>query len=279
MEEKKLSQIINLFEFVKNGMLQVDKNWNNFIELTNFYNKNKNLIIKFSNYRVIINESEYEIHNKPKPEEKPKLKMVLIAAIAEKNLIGIGPDIPWKLSNDMKLFKELTQNHVILMGRKTYETFRKPLPNRIHIVLSKRTFPENIPENVFFVNNLEIALDFINSLSCFGNNTENYVKDKFFVIGGGQIYEETIDLADELRITHVFTRTEFIEDEENKVFFPIIKQSDWKVSENLKNWADEKNQFNYNFTTYIRNKFVSETKFNHSLMKKLIINYFVNKIK
>ena len=275
MEEKKLSQYIGIFEFVKNGMLQLPKTVDNFTQLIDVYNKNKNIIIKSSSYRLLINNTEFEIKQTQKVVEKEqKMKMILIAAMDSGNLIAVNNKIPWKLSNDMKRFKETTLNHFILMGRKTFETFPKPLPNRIHVIISKNQI-ENLPDNCYCFLSIEKGIEFINN-----QEISNINQEKFFVIGGGEIYNQTIDLADELNITKVlynFNKGGINED--ISVFFPEINQKEWFFVLNDKHEKDEKNDYFYNFQSYIKKEYIPEIKINSSLTKKLIVNYFINKIK
>lgn len=274
MEEKKLSEHISLFEFVKNGMLQSEKTWENFSNLINIYKKNKNLVIKASNYRVIINETEFEIKNKVQTRESLyPFKIILLAAYDENNLIGIGDVIPWRLSGDMLKFKETTLGNFILMGRKTFETFKRPLPGRTSIIITTNkdyTFPEDNGfdySSCFIFHSIEEAFEWFGKLEI----------PKLYVIGGGEIYQQTIDIADELDLTRVLAKVEVFD--ENPKFFPKVDIDIWKISSNQPKFKNDKNQFDYNFTTYVRKNNFSDIRINYSLIKKLIVNYFTPKIK
>ena len=120
------------------------------------------------------------------------MKISLVAAIAQNNAIGKNNDLLWHLPADFKHFKETTSGHFILMGRKTFESFPKPLPNRTHLIIS-RNKDYKVPENCFLFTSIADAIHFAKQ-----NNQE-----VVYVIGGAEIYKQTIDLADELIITHV----------------------------------------------------------------------------
>jgi dihydrofolate reductase len=108
--------------------------------------------------------------------------ITLIAAVAENNALGKNNDLLWHLPKDFKRFKEITFGHYIIMGRKTFESFPKPLPNRTHIVVSRQK--NYAPIGCIVVKNLEKAFEI-----CPNN-------DVIFVIGGGEIYKQTIAKAD-----------------------------------------------------------------------------------
>ncbi len=145
------------------------------------------------------------------PQPKATSKIVLVAAVAKNNVIGNNNDLPWHYPEELKWFKDITWGRTILMGRKTFESILrkrgKPLENRKHIVLSKNTSYQ-VPGGVFLYHDLNRALaDF---------------SETIYIIGGGEIYFETIDLADEMYITHIDKK--FIGD----VVFPDIKEENWQ---------------------------------------------------
>jgi dihydrofolate reductase len=124
------------------------------------------------------------------PAEKKKVERTIIVAAGENNAIGKDNDLIWHLSDDLKRFKSLTNGHHIIMGRKTFESFPKPLPNRTHIVITRQN-NYKAPDGVIIVNNMEDALDAARS-------------DKQpFIIGGGEIYKQSMLLADKIEITRV----------------------------------------------------------------------------
>ncbi len=140
--------------------------------------------------------------------------IALIAAISENNCIGKENTLPWYLPEDLKRFKKLTSGHVVLMGRKTWESIPdkyRPLPNRTNVVITRQ-------EN-WHADGAQVFSNIQDALAAFKN------KD-LFIIGGGQIYKQTIDLADTLYITHVKNTIEHCD-----VFFPKIDPSLWKKTE------------------------------------------------
>lgn len=144
------------------------------------------------------------------------MAIALIAAVAKNGIIGNKNKLPWNIPEDLKRFKELTNGKAVLMGSRTYESIvgylGKPLPNRTNIVLAGDA---NIafPEGVFVYKSIPEALA--------------AHKDKdIFVIGGGMVYKQMIDLADTLYITHVDKEVE------GDVSFPAIDPAKWnKVSD------------------------------------------------
>lgn len=162
-----------------------------------------------------------------------KSEITLIVAAGENDAIGKDNQLIWHLSDDLKRFKELTNGHHIIMGRKTFESFPKPLPNRTHIVISRQDNYQ-VPSGVIVVNNLEDAFDAAKS-------------DKQpFVIGGGEIYKQAIPYADKIELTRVH------EDFEADTFFPKIDSTIWKESQNRYHAKDEKHTHAFSFITYER---------------------------
>lgn len=175
------------------------------------------------------------------------MKITIIVAKDKNNLIGIGDVIPWRLSGDMKMFKETTLGHHIIMGRKTFETFPKPLPGRKSLIITRDS------EYQFLVN--KESIDYQNC-SIYNSIDECLTSLKLsninnlFVIGGGEIYKQflELDLVDELLVTEVDTYSVVKSDED--VYFPEIDFNVWKEVSRISNKADEKNQFDYAFVKY-----------------------------
>lgn len=161
------------------------------------------------------------------------MQITLIVAKAENNVIGKDNQLIWKLSADLKRFKNLTSGHHILMGRKTYESLGKPLPNRTHLVITRNPDFE-VPDGHFAFASVEEAFIFCNKSGV----------DQLFIIGGGQIYQETINTCDVLEITEV--EAEPVGD----AFFPEINKEIWKETERESFLSDEKNQYPFAFVTY-----------------------------
>lgn len=158
--------------------------------------------------------------------------IILIAAVAENNALGKNNDLLWHLPNDFKRFKEITSGHYIVMGRKTFESFPKPLPNRTHIIISRQ---KNYDQNGCIV-----VQDLQSAISACPKN------ENIFIIGGGEIYAQSIYLADQLDVTRV--HHSFDAD----VYFPAIDPEIWElITENF-NSKDEKHQYDYTFQTFVR---------------------------
>ena len=158
----------------------------------------------------------------------------LIAAIGKNNELGKGNDLLWKLPADQKHFREITTLHTVVMGRKTFESIGRPLPNRRNIVISRDVKYKK--EGVEIVHSLSEALDL------FPNKNE-----EVFIIGGAQIYKEVMPIADKLYITHIQA-----EDRNADVFFPEIIPVVWNEISHEKHDPDEKNLIAYTFSVYER---------------------------
>ena len=160
--------------------------------------------------------------------------ITIIAAIAKNNALGKDNDLIWHLPADLKRFKKVTSGHHILMGRNTFESIGKPLPNRTTIIITRNK--EYFKDGCLIANSIEEAIELV----------EN--KDEIFIIGGAQIYKETIEknLADRLDITLV--HHEF----EADVFFPEIDLTIWEEAARENFIADEKNKFDFSFVSYTK---------------------------
>lgn len=161
------------------------------------------------------------------------MQIILIAAVAKNQVIGKDNQLIWKLSADLKRFKNLTSGHYILMGRKTFESLGKPLPNRTHLIIS-RDMAFQAPKGHYSFQSIEEAIIFCNKIGV----------EKLFIIGGGQIYRETIRLCDQLEITEVNAMPD------GDTYFPEIDSAIWEEVEREEFAADEKNEFPYAFVTY-----------------------------
>jgi len=161
--------------------------------------------------------------------------ITIIVAAAENNAIGKDNDLIWSLPNDLKRFKKLTSGHCIIMGRKTFDSFPGLLPNRKHIVISKKS-KKYFPEKVIVVDSIDNAI----------KATED---DKNpFVIGGGEIYKLALNYSHKIELTRVH------ENFEADTFFPELDKVKWKLVDSEKNEKDEKHKFSYTYNTYIKNK-------------------------
>lgn len=158
----------------------------------------------------------------------------LIVAMGKNNEIGLNNEMPWHLPNDLRYFKEKTTGHVIVMGRKTYESIGKPLPNRKSIVLTRQDI--ELPTEV------EIIRD-ISEIQQIAQQHE-----QVFIIGGAEVYRQTITIADELFVTQIN------ESFEADTFFPDINKSEWEIVSSEKGLRDENNDYDYTFIQYKRTK-------------------------
>ena len=157
----------------------------------------------------------------------------IIVAVAENNAIGKDNQLLWHLSDDLKRFKSLTSGHHIIMGRKTFESFPKPLPNRTHVVITKQE-DYKVPHGIIVVNSLKNALDVAKE------------DNQPFIIGGGEIYNQSLEVANKIELTRVHHNFEA------DTFFPKIDNSIWKETSNVYHKKDAKNEFDYSFISYIR---------------------------
>ena len=155
-----------------------------------------------------------------------------IVAAAHDNVIGKDNDIPWYLPADLKYFKKITSGHHVIMGRNCYVSIGRPLPNRTNIILSRDPF--------FISSNCLIARDIVEALEMAYDNNEEEV----FIIGGGTIYEQTVDLWDKLYLTEVDLKVD------GDVYFPVINMSEWKLISEEYHQKDEKNEFPYCFKVF-----------------------------
>src|SRR5699024_12576876 len=138
------------------------------------------------------------------------------------------------LPNDLKYFKEKTTGHTIIMGRKTYDSIGRPLPNRKNVILTRQT--TEFPNDVEVIHNIEEIYEW----------QKSHPNEELFVIGGGDIFKQVLPFADRLYITKI--------DEafEGDTFFPKFSLSDWKLTTSIKGEKDSKNNYDYYFQQYDR---------------------------
>ena len=153
--------------------------------------------------------------------------------MSENDVIGKDNDLIWQLRNDLKRFKALTSGHCIIMGRKTFESFPKPLPNRTHIVITRQQ-NYNVPEGVIVVNSLEAAIEQ-------AKDDENP-----FIIGGGEIYKQALAVVDTIEFTRVHHTFE------GDTFFPLIREDIWEETCRVYNKKDDLHEFDFSYITYKR---------------------------
>lgn len=174
-------------------------------------------------------------------------RLSLLVAVARNGVIGLRGELPWRLSSDLKRFKQLTLGHPVLMGRKTHESIvaalGKPLPGRVSLVLSRQAPPppERLPKvatdqpgEVIYVRDVASAIAI----------TQN--EPELFVVGGGEIYALTLPHADRLYWTWVEAEPE------GDTSFPCVDWSQWQLKEETRYPADAKNQYDTTFAIYDR---------------------------
>lgn len=158
--------------------------------------------------------------------------ITMIAAAAENNALGKDNDLVWHLPNDFKRFKALTTGHYILMGRKTFESFPKLLPNRTHVVITRQK--DYAPEGCIVTDSLDKAIEIAKDDS------------QPFIIGGGEIYKQGMEKADLIELTRVHGTFEA------DTFFPEIDENEWELIKEEYHPADERHNYAFTYLTYKR---------------------------
>ncbi len=158
----------------------------------------------------------------------------ILVAFDENRVIGKNNTLIWHLPADLKRFKALTTGHVIIMGRKTFESIGKPLPNRTTIVISRQA---NLQiEGAIITHSVEEAILKAKSLT----------REDIFIVGGAEIYALSLPLADQILVTQLHDIFE------GDAFFPEIPLDSWEVIERERGVTDEKNAYQYSYLTYSR---------------------------
>ncbi len=167
------------------------------------------------------------------------MKVVLIAAFAQNRVVGIENRLPWHLPEDLKYFKRTTSGKAIIMGRKTYDSIGRPLPNRTNIVITRN--PEFTAPGIKVVASLEAAIELAKEV-----NHINGV-DEVMVIGGASIYESALPIADRLYLTHVHAEVA------GDAYFPEVNFKQWAEVSREDYKASENNPYDYSFVVYEKN--------------------------
>ena len=157
-------------------------------------------------------------------------ELTIIAAVSINNVIGNNNKLIWKLSNDLKRFKNLTTNHSVIMGRKTFESLPNPLPDRDNIVITRDT--NYSKPNIQVCSSIEDAI----------NLTKTDTQP--FIIGGGEIYSQTINIVDKIELTRVH------EEFDGDAYFPEIPLDIFELINEENYNSDLENEFNYSYLTY-----------------------------
>jgi dihydrofolate reductase len=159
-------------------------------------------------------------------------KITMIAAAGENNELGKDGTLVWHLPDDFKRFKSLTSGHHIIMGRKTFESFPKPLPNRTHIILTRDKNYKT--DGGIVVHDMQTALAAVSE------------DQNPFIIGGGEIYQLGLAVADEIELTKVHGSFDV------DTYFPEIDQTKWKIKTSLHHPADEKHKYSFDYETWVK---------------------------
>ncbi len=176
---------------------------------------------KYTNYVLIL--------------QKIILMVTMVVAMGDSNEIGFRNQLLWHLPKDLKHFKEITSGHPVIMGRKTYESIGKPLPNRTNIIVSGKK--DWFEEGVLIVGSIKEAVKFAKKID-----------EEVFIIGGGKIYEQTMQVADRIEVTRVNGSFEA------DTFFPDIDGKTWLKTGETCFEADEKHAYSFCFQTFERIK-------------------------
>ena len=158
----------------------------------------------------------------------------IIVAVAENNVIGKDNQLIWYLTEDLKRFKQLTTGHTIIMGRKTFESLGRVLPNRKHIVLCKNNRLEIQDENVQVISDIKLLDQYIQA------------EEENFVIGGASIYELLMPYVNKMYITKIHQNFE------GDVYFPKVNEEEWRITLKEKGLKDENNPYDYEYINYER---------------------------
>ena len=157
-------------------------------------------------------------------------ELTIIAAVSINNVIGNKNKLIWNLPNDLKRFKKLTTGHSVIMGRKTFDSLPNPLPNRDNIVITRNTDYSN--SDVKVCSSIEDAINLTKTDS------------QPFIIGGGEIYSQTINLVDKIELTRVYK--EF----DGDAYFPEIPLDNFELINEERYNSNTQNEFDYSFLTY-----------------------------
>lgn len=162
------------------------------------------------------------------------MKITLVVAASENNVIGTNNELPWHLSDDLKFFKKVTSGKPVIMGRKTFESIGFVLPKRLNIVLSRNN--PALPEGVLHFSSLAKALAHLQDIGT----------EEVCIIGGGTVFNESLPLADKVFLTRVHTQLD------GDTFFPELEPDNWRLEKEEFHPQDERHAFSFTFREYTR---------------------------
>ena len=161
-----------------------------------------------------------------------------LVALSNNSVIGVNNDLPWKLKKDLQHFSAYTQNKAIVMGRKTFESIGRPLPNRQNIVISSTL---GSLEGIEVVRNLE------EGIAAAGEwNKKNKLEEEIVLIGGGYVFKESILLANKLVLTRVDCNIE------GDIFYPEMNLQEWTKISHESHVKDLENEYSFTIETYLK---------------------------
>jgi len=216
--------IFHVFNVYVTGRL-INKSW---------IKNQKNKLIKIQKLEIENIKAKMDVETKIKAEtdffnKKTQLITIIVAA-SENNVIGNNNKLIWHLSDDLKRFKNLTKGHYVIMGRKTFESMPRALPNRTNVIITRK---ENyIAENAIVTNSLESALKIASDDA------------QPFIIGGGEIYNIALNISDRIELTRVHHNFE------GDTTFPEINKEEWIESNRVEKKKDETHSYDFTFITY-----------------------------
>ncbi|MCE7058818.1 dihydrofolate reductase [Dyadobacter sp. CY343] len=162
------------------------------------------------------------------------MEIAIIVAVSNNGVIGKDNQLLWRLPDDLKRFKQLTLNHPMIMGRKTFESIGKPLPGRTSIVVTRN--PDFDYEGIIVAHSLEVAIALAAEIE----------SEEVFVIGGGELYKQAQPLADRLYVTEVDTEID------GDTYFQIAEPEKWQETERSVHEHDERHSLKFEFVNYAR---------------------------
>lgn len=162
------------------------------------------------------------------------MRISIIVAASENNVIGINNLLPWRLPTDLKYFKATTLGKPIVMGRKTFDSLGKPLPGRPNIVITRQA--DYHPEGAYVVSSIEEGIE----------KARSFGGDELFITGGSQIFEQAWAKVDRIYLTRVYAMVH------GDAFFPQIDGGEFELVSDERHEGDEKNQYPFSFQIWER---------------------------